>query len=40
MVIILNYSEIGWGDIDWIDLTQDRGQWRAIAYMIMSFLFP
>jgi hypothetical protein len=23
--------EIGWGGIDWIHLTQDRDQWRALV---------
>jgi hypothetical protein len=29
--IKMNLREIRWGDIDWIDLAQDRDQWRALA---------
>jgi hypothetical protein len=28
---------IGLDGIDWIDLTQDRGQWRALVNTMMSF---
>jgi hypothetical protein len=26
-------KKIGWGGIDWIDLAQDRGQWRVNTVM-------
>jgi hypothetical protein len=28
-------GEIGWGDIDWISLAQDRNQWKALVNMVM-----
>jgi hypothetical protein len=28
--IKIDVREIGWGDMDWIDLAQDRDQWRAL----------
>jgi hypothetical protein len=28
--IKMNLREIGWDGMDWIDLTQDRDQWRAL----------
>jgi hypothetical protein len=28
--IKMNLREIGWSSVDWTDLTQDRGQWRAL----------
>jgi hypothetical protein len=33
--IILKWilREIGWGGMDWIDLTQDRVQWRDVMNM-------
>jgi hypothetical protein len=29
-------TEIGWGGMDWIDLDQDRDQWRALLNTAMS----
>jgi hypothetical protein len=29
--IKMNLREIGWGGMDWIDLAQDRDQWRALV---------
>jgi hypothetical protein len=31
---------IGWGGMDWIDLAQDRDQWRALAKMVMNLWAP
>jgi hypothetical protein len=28
--IKIDLREIGWDDIDWIDLAQDRDQWRGV----------
>jgi hypothetical protein len=30
--IEMNLGEVGWGGIDWIDVAQDRDQWRALVY--------
>jgi hypothetical protein len=27
----MDRGEIGWGDMEWIDLAQDRDQWRALV---------
>jgi hypothetical protein len=32
--------EIGWGGMDWIDLAQDRNQWRALVNMVMDLRIP
>jgi hypothetical protein len=32
--------EIGWGDMDWIDLTQDRDQWRTLVNTVMGLRVP
>jgi hypothetical protein len=32
--------EIGSGGIDWIDLAQDRDQWRALVIKVMNFRVP
>jgi hypothetical protein len=30
--------EIGWDDMDWIDLAQDMDPWRALVNMIMNYI--
>jgi hypothetical protein len=32
--------EIGWDGIDWIDLAQNRDQWRALLNMVMNLRVP
>jgi hypothetical protein len=34
--IKMDLREIGWGDMDWIDLTQDRDQWRALVITVIT----
>jgi hypothetical protein len=34
--IRMDLREIGWGGINWIDLAQDRGQWRALVNTVMN----
>jgi hypothetical protein len=36
--ININLREIGWGGMEWIDLAQDRDQWRALVNMVKSLL--
>jgi hypothetical protein len=38
--IRMDLREIGWGGMDWIDLAQDRDQWRAIADTAMNVRVP
>jgi hypothetical protein len=38
--IILDLREIGWDDMDWIDLAQDRNQWRAFVNTVMNLRVP
>jgi hypothetical protein len=38
--IEMNVREVGWGGIDWIDLAQDRDQWRALVNMVMNLWVP
>jgi hypothetical protein len=34
--IIMDLREIGWGGMDWIDLAQDRDQWRALVNTVLK----
>ena len=34
--IKMRLQKVGWGNMDWIDLAQDRGRWRALVYAVMS----
>jgi hypothetical protein len=38
--IKMDLTEIGWGGIDWIDLAQDRNQWRALVNTVMNLRVP
>jgi hypothetical protein len=32
--------EIGWDGMDWIELAQDRNQWRALLNTVMNLRVP
>jgi hypothetical protein len=34
--IRMDLGEVGWGDVDWTDLAQDRDRWRAIVNAVMN----
>jgi hypothetical protein len=34
--IRMDLGEIGWGSVDWIQLAQDRDQWRALVNTVMN----
>jgi hypothetical protein len=34
--IIMYLREIGWGNVDWIQLAQDRDRWRDVVYTVMN----
>jgi hypothetical protein len=34
--IKIDLREIGWDGMDWIDLAQDRDQWRALVNTVMN----
>jgi hypothetical protein len=38
--IKIDLREIGWDGMDWIDLAQDRDQWRALVNMVMNLWVP
>jgi hypothetical protein len=33
-------GEVGWGDVDWIDLAQGRDKWRARVNAVMNLRVP
>jgi hypothetical protein len=39
-IIKIHLTEIGWDGMDWIDLAQDRDQWRALVNMVMNLRVP
>jgi hypothetical protein len=38
--IKMNFSEMGWDGMDWIDLAQDRDQLRALVNTVMNLRVP
>jgi hypothetical protein len=36
----MDLKEIGWRGMNWIDLAQDTGNWRAIENTIVNLLVP
>jgi hypothetical protein len=38
--IKMELREIGFGDVDWIDLAQDRDRWRALVNTVMNLRVP
>jgi hypothetical protein len=38
--IEIYFREMGWGDIDWIDLGQDGDQWRVLVNTVMNLQVP
>jgi hypothetical protein len=38
--IRMDLEEVGWGDVDWIGLTQDRNRWRALINSVLNLRVP
>jgi hypothetical protein len=38
--IKMDLREIGFGDVDWIHLAQDRDRWRAVVNTVISLRIP
>jgi hypothetical protein len=37
--IEMDLREIGWDGVDWIEVAQDRDQWRAIVNTVINLRF-
>jgi hypothetical protein len=38
--IEMDHREIGWDVVDWIDMAQDRDQWRALVNTALNLRVP
>jgi hypothetical protein len=38
--IKIDLTEIGWDGRDWLELAQDRDQWRALVNTVMNLRVP
>jgi hypothetical protein len=38
--IKMDLVEVGWGDVDWIGLAQDRNRWRALVNSVLNLRVP
>jgi hypothetical protein len=38
--IRMDLGEVGWGDVDWSDLAQDRNSWRALVNSVLKRRVP
>jgi hypothetical protein len=38
--IRMDPGEVGWGDVYWIGMAQDRNRWRALVNSVLNLLVP
>jgi hypothetical protein len=38
--IRIDLGEVGCGDVDWIDVAQDRNRWRALVNSVLNLRVP
>jgi hypothetical protein len=36
----MDLVDVGWGDVDWIGLAQDRDRWRALVNSVLKLRVP
>jgi hypothetical protein len=36
----MDLRETGWDGVDWIELAQDRDQWKGLVNMVMNLRVP
>jgi hypothetical protein len=40
LIFRMDLGEVGWGDVDWIGLAQDRNRWRALVNSVSNLRVP
>jgi hypothetical protein len=38
--IKMDLREVGWDSVNWIDMAQDRDQWRVLVNTVLNFRVP
>jgi hypothetical protein len=38
--IRMDLVQVEWGDVDWIDLAQDRDRWRVLVNSVLNLWIP
>jgi hypothetical protein len=38
--IKMDLEKVGWGDVDWIGLAQDKNRWRAVVNSVLNLRVP
>jgi hypothetical protein len=38
--IRMDLGEVGWGNVDWIGLAQDRNRWRVLVNSVLNLRVP
>jgi hypothetical protein len=38
--IKMDLRELGWDGVEWMDIAQDRDQWRALVNTVLNLLVP
>jgi hypothetical protein len=38
--IRMDLGEVGWCDVDWISLAQDRNRWRVVVNLVLNYRVP
>jgi hypothetical protein len=38
--IRMDLGEVGWGDVDWIGLAQDRNRWIGLVNSVLNLCVP
>jgi hypothetical protein len=36
----MDLKDVGWDGMDWIEVAQDAGQWRALVNTVMNLRVP